>query len=68
MSAAKAEKLSYSVKEFSELTGVSIDVLRRHIDSGSLVASYPSAKAMIAAAEGKRWLESLPNEKPGAAA
>jgi len=59
-------KLSYSIKEFSDTTGISVDVLRRHIDGKTdtpLVVSYPSAKGMITAAEGERWLASLPTER-----
>lgn len=59
-------KLSYSIKEFSEVTGISQDVLRRHIDgrtSTPLIASFPSAKGMILATEGERWLASLPTER-----
>lgn len=59
-------KLSYSVKEFAEITGISEDILKRHINGETdtpLVVSYPSAKRMITAAEGERWLASLPKER-----
>ena len=67
MTITKPERLSYSIKEFSEKTGISIDVLKRHIDGHTdtpLTVSYPSAKGMILAVEGQRWLESLQNERP----
>lgn len=60
-------RLSYSIKEFSDITGISQDVLMRHINGFTdtpLEVFYPSAKAMIDAEEGARWRKTLPNEKP----
>lgn len=65
MATPTIDKFSYSVKEFSDRTGISVDILRRHIKAGTLVAAYPSEKAYITHTEGQRWLDSLPAEQPG---
>lgn len=67
MTIPKTPRKAYSLKEFSELYGISLDVLKRHIEGLTdtpLEVSYPSAKGMIDAAEGDRWFKSLPKERP----
>lgn len=60
-------KLAYSIAEFAELTSLGETTIREAISSRALIASYPNSKPIITDAEGRRWLESLPVEKPSRA-
>jgi len=57
------DKLAYSIPNFAEAVDLSVDTIRKHIDAGNLVPSYPNSKPIITRAEGERWLKSLPAEK-----
>ena len=62
------EKLAYSIPNFAKAVDISVSAVREAIDKGDLVPSYPNSKPLILLEEGKRWLDSLPTEKPERAA
>lgn len=53
-------KLSYSVREAADATGLSVDTIRAAIRTGRLEARYPTSKGVILATELDRWLEAAP--------
>ena len=58
-------KLAYSVAGFAKAVDMSESVIREEIKAGRLVSVYPRAgKQIITAEDGRRWLDSLPDEKP----
>ena len=60
-----SSKLAYSVAEFAKAVDMSESVIREEIHAGRLVSVYPRpGKQIINAEDGKRWLASLPTEKP----
>ena len=62
------EKLSYSVQTLAVATELSVDSIQKAIKRSELVPSYFGSKPLIPVEEARRWLASLPNEKPGRAA
>ncbi len=57
-------KVSYTVQEAAEATGVSDRTIRRAIQSGHLIAIYPTTRPLIPAEELREWLASMPSEGP----
>ena len=61
------EKLAYSIPNFAKAVDLSVDTIRKAIDSNDLLVVYPTAagkKPLITKKEGEAWLDNLPNEKP----
>lgn len=65
---AQLDKLSYSVPNLATATDLSIDSIQKAIKRGDLVANYFGTKPLITRDEARRWIESLPTEKPERAA
>jgi hypothetical protein len=61
------QTLAYSLQEFAEQTGMGLRKVHYAIQDGRLKPTYWDSKPLITADEGKRFLESLPSEKPDAA-
>lgn len=61
---AQLDKLSYSVQNLAVATDLSVDSIQKAIKRSELIPSYFGSKAIIPAEEARRWLQSLPNEKP----
>lgn len=62
------DKLAYSIPNFANAVDLSVDSIRKAIDNGDLIVSYPTKagkKPIITKTEGERWLSALPNERPG---
>jgi NADPH-dependent 7-cyano-7-deazaguanine reductase QueF len=57
--------ISYSTQGASDETGLSVTVIRNYINSGELKARYSGTKAVIEHDELKRFISSLPTDKPG---
>jgi len=60
-------QLAYSIPNFAKSMDVSVDTIRKAIDNGDLIPSYPTKagrKPVIDLDEGKRWLKALPSERP----
>lgn len=60
------DKLAYSIPNLAAAVDLSVDTVRKHIDAGNLVPSYPNSKPIITRAEAQRWLNSLPAERASA--
>lgn len=61
------DKLAYSIPNFATAVDLSVDTIRKAIDNGDLIPSYPTKagrKPIIDVDEGKRWLKALPSERP----
>jgi excisionase family DNA binding protein len=56
------EPLSYTVDQAAAVTGISAAIIRRHIDAGTLIARYPSTRAVITRDELHAWLHNLPKD------
>lgn len=65
---AQLDKLSYSVQNLAAATDLSVDSIQKAIKKDELVPSYFGSKPIILRDEARRWLASLPNEKPEKAA
>lgn len=52
-------RLAVTVREASEMTGISADVLYKHIESGNLAAGKPSRSWVIVLSDLHQWLEDL---------
>lgn len=50
------EKLSYTVSEAAEASGVSEKTIRRAIDAGDLPAYYPTNRPLVLVADLKSWV------------
>lgn len=61
---AQLSKLSYSVQNLALATDLSVDSIQKAIKNSELIPSYFGSKPLIPVDEARRWLESLPNEKP----
>ena len=57
------DRVSYSLREAAEATGVSIDTIRRAIRAGHLVARYPTSHGVLFADELRAWIEDSPTER-----
>ena len=62
----KLEKptLAYTYQEFAAATGLAVSTIRKAVDKGQIVPAYFGTKPLITAEEGRRFIESLPAEKP----
>lgn len=61
------DKLAYSIPNFANAVDLSVDTIRKAIDKGDLIPSYPTIagrKPIISKTEGERWLSALPTERP----
>lgn len=58
------QPLSYSIQEFAHATGMGVTKVNDAIRDGRLIPSYWDSKPLISFTEGKRFIESLPAEKP----
>jgi len=61
------DKLAYSIPNFANAVDLSVDTIRKAIDNGDLIPSYPTKagrKPIITKPEGERWLAALPSERP----
>ncbi|MCT9620735.1 hypothetical protein [Curtobacterium sp. C2H10] len=61
------DRLAYSIPNFATAVDLSVDTIRKAIDSGDLIPAYPTKagrKPIITREEGLRWLRSLPQESP----
>lgn len=65
---ATLDKLSYSVPNLAAATDLSVDSIQKAIRAGDLVANYFGSKPLVTRDEARRWLDSLPNERPERAA
>lgn len=65
---AQLDKISYSVQNLAAATDLSVDSIQKAIKRSDLVPSYFGTKPVIMAEEARRWIASLPNEKPEKAA
>jgi hypothetical protein len=54
------ERLSYSIEEFSQITGIGRTKLYEAIDAGTLVARKHDKRTLILAEEGEAFLRALP--------
>ena len=61
-------RLLLSLVTVAELADCSVGMVRKEIELGYLTPSYLGAKTMVLPSEAKRWAESLPAERRGAAA
>ena len=61
-------KLGYSVDSLAEAADSSRSVIYEEIATGRLKAKKLGSRTIIPADEAKRWLDSLPDFQPGAAA
>jgi hypothetical protein len=57
------EKLSYSIPELVEATGLSDWTIREAIKNSYLVRHFSGTKPIILATDARQWLESLPTER-----
>jgi DNA-binding transcriptional MerR regulator len=57
------DRVSYSIRESAEATGVSVDTIRRAIRVGHLVPRYPTARGVLFADELRAWIENSPTER-----
>lgn len=61
---AQLNKLSYSLASLADATDLSVDSIQKAIKKDELVPSYFGSKPIILRDEARRWLDSLPNDKP----
>ena len=57
------DRVSYSIPEAAEATGVSIDTIKRAIRAGRLVARYPTSRGVLLCDELRDWIENSPTER-----
>lgn len=61
------DRLAYSIPNFARAVDLSVDTIRKAMDNGDLIPSYPTTagrKPIITQEEGLRWLRSLSQESP----
>jgi len=61
------DKLAYSIPNFANAVDLSVDTIRKAIDNGDLIPSYPTKagrKPIITKDQGEQWLKNLPSERP----
>lgn len=58
------EAIAYTLPELATAVGLSVDSIRKAIDNDELVASYFGTKPIVEADEARRWIKSLPTERP----
>jgi len=58
------DKLSYSIQGLAAATELSVDSIQKAIKRNDLIPSYYGVKPLIPVEEARRWLSSLPNERP----
>lgn len=57
-------KLALTYDEAAEAVGYSRSVIERAVKANRLLATYATVKPVIQVDELKRWLDSLPTERP----
>jgi len=57
------DRVSYSLREAAEATGVSVDTIKRAIRAGNLVPRYPTSHGVLLEAELRAWVENSPTER-----
>lgn len=58
------EPLGYSIQALADATHLSYETIRLAIQNNELAPKYSGRKAVIPVEEARRWLASLPDEKP----
>lgn len=58
------ETLAYTVEEFATATGYGRTTIDEAIARGELSPVYANKKGVIPSEEGRRWIRSLPTERP----
>lgn len=69
MSIKELDRLAYSIPNLAIAVDLSVDTIRKAINNGDLILSYPTKagqKPIIPKAEAERWLAALPTERPAA--
>lgn len=56
------QPLAVTVQQAASMTGMSTDVIRRAVNTGNLVAHYPTARPVILVDELRAWIASSPTE------
>jgi excisionase family DNA binding protein len=59
-------RVSYTIPQAAEATGLSDRTIRRAIASGDLIAHFPTRKAVIRGADLDAWIEASPTSPDGA--
>jgi excisionase family DNA binding protein len=62
MPADTLEKLSYSIRELAEATGLSVDSIYKAIRDKDLTTKKFGTKPLVLREEAERWLKSLPSD------
>lgn len=57
------ERVSYTVQEAADATGLSADVIRRAFRSGELTVHYRTSRPLILRRDLEAWIESAPTER-----
>ena len=57
-----SDRLSYTVAELVEATGISRSVIFEHIKANRLTPRYPTTRPVFTRAEVEAWLASLPTD------
>ena len=65
-STVAADAISVDYQTAAEITGNSIDVIRRAVRAGHLVPRYRTAKPVLLVKDLEAWIESAPTERPTA--
>lgn len=60
---APAEPISVDYHGAAEMTGHSVDVIRRAVRAGHLVPRYPTAKPVLLVEDVRAWITSSPTER-----
>lgn len=56
------QPVAVTVQQAAQMTGMSTDVIRRAVNTGNLVAHYPTARPVILVDELRNWISSSPTE------
>lgn len=57
------DKVAYTIYEAADACGVSDKTIRRAIDSGDLIAYYPTSRAVILKEDLQDWIKAAPTER-----
>jgi hypothetical protein len=54
--------IAVTVQQAAAMTGMSVDVIRRAINSKNLVAHYPTSRPVVLVDELRAWVKASPTE------
>lgn len=63
MSTDLSQRISVSIQQAAELTGVSVDTIRRAVAAKQIPVKYPTSRAVMLVEDLRAWIAAAPSDR-----